>query len=46
MNILKIVLGRVEGFLETRAAKYRDAYLAPIKHLPDSEQGYRGVFLP
>ena len=48
MNVLKAVLKQVEGFLETRAIRYREAYLAQVKALPESEGniGHRGVFLP
>ena len=48
MNVLKAVLEQVEGFLEAQATKYREAYLAQIKDLPESERqiGHRGMFLP
>jgi hypothetical protein len=48
MNVLKAVLKQVGGFLEAQAIKYREAYLAQVKHLPESERqiGHRGMFLP
>lgn len=48
MHILTVVLGRVEAFLEAQAAKYREAYLAQVQDIPDSERksGHRGMFLP
>jgi hypothetical protein len=48
MNILKAVLKQVEGFLEAQAIRYREAYLAQVKDLPESERqiGHRGMFLP
>jgi hypothetical protein len=48
MHVLTIVLGRVEAFLEAQAVKYRDAYLAQVQDIPESERrsGHRGMFLP
>ena len=48
MNVLKAVLEHLEGFLEAQAVKYREAYLAQVKDLPESERqiGHRGMFLP
>jgi hypothetical protein len=48
MNALRAVLKQVEGFLEAQAVKYREAYLAQVKNLPESERqiGHRGMFLP
>lgn len=48
MNPFKAVLEQIESFLEAQAVRYREAYLAQMKHLPESEQrtGHRGVYLP
>ncbi len=48
MSTFNAILHRVEGFLSMLTAKYRDAYLAQLKNLPDDERktGHRGVFLP
>ena len=48
MDVLKAVLKQVEGFLEAQAIRYREAYLAQVKDLPESERqiGHRGMFLP
>jgi hypothetical protein len=48
MHLLTVVLGRVEAFLEAQAAKYREAYLAQVQDIPESERksGRRGMFLP
>ena len=48
MNILKAFLEHVEVFLEAQAIRYREAYLAQIENLPESERqaGHRGMFLP
>ncbi len=48
MHLLTVVLGRVEAFLEAQAAKYREAYLAQVQDIPESERksGHRGMFLP
>jgi hypothetical protein len=44
----KAVLERVERFFEVQAEKYREAYLARVEDLPESERrtGHRGMFLP
>jgi hypothetical protein len=48
MPAVKAVLERVEHFFQAQAAKYREAYLAQVEALPESERrtGHRGMFLP
>ena len=48
IHILSVVLGRVEAFFRSAGSKYREAYLAQVQDMPESERksGHRGMFLP
>lgn len=48
MSVINAVLEHLKGALEALAIKSREAYLAQVRDLPESERqiGHRGMFLP